>query len=70
MTQSEIWFEKFCKNIGLDCQRIDEEESKTPDYLLNINDQNIIIEVKEFSRNKEEQKSDRLLEERGYVEAL
>ena len=69
-TQSEKWFEEFCKNTGLGCHRIVVEEGKTPHYQLDIDDQRIIVEVKEFSRNKEEQESDRLLVERGYGKAL
>ena len=69
-TQSEKWFEKFCANVDLVCRRISEEDNKTPDYQLRIDDQSIIVEVKEFTRNKAEQASDRLLEERGYGEAL
>ena len=70
MTQSEQWFEEFCNSVGLIFERIEEEEEKTPDYFLDIDDQRVIVEVKEFSRNKEERESDRLLEERGYGEAL
>ena len=65
-TQSEKWFEEFCTNVGIVCHRITEEDNKTPDYQLEIDDQTIIVEVKEFTRNKEEQKSDQLLKERGY----
>lgn len=69
-TQSEEWFEQFCVSVGIDCHRISEEDDKTPDYQLQVDGQTIIVEVKEFSRNKVEQKSDRLLEERGYGEVL
>ncbi len=69
-TQSELWFEEFCENAGIDCHRILEGDDKTPDYQLQINGQRIIVEVKEFSRNKVERESDRLLEERGYGEVL
>jgi hypothetical protein len=70
MTQSEQWFEEFCAFVGLSFERIEEEEGKTPDYFLDIENKKIIVEVKEFSRNKKERESDRLLEERGYGEAL
>ena len=69
-TQSENWFEEYCSTVGISFGRIEEEQHKTPDYQLNIGSQTIIAEVKEFSRNKEERESDRLLEERGYGEAL
>jgi len=67
-TQSEKWFEIFCERAELVCQRIAEEVGKTPDYQLTINGKTIIVEVKEITRNKEEQKSDRLLMQRGYGE--
>ncbi len=70
MTQSEQWFEEFCNSVGLKFERIEEGELKTPDYFLDVDNQKIIVEVKEFARNKEERESDRLLEERGYGEAL
>lgn len=69
-TQSEKWFEEFCNNAGLNWHRIAEEDNKTPDYQIDIDNQIIIVEIKEFSRNKDEQRSDRLLEERGYGEAI
>ena len=69
-TQSEIWFEEFCAKAGIDCHRISEGGNKIPDYQLQIDGQIIIAEVKEFRRNKVEQKSDKLLEERGYGEVL
>lgn len=69
-TQSEKWFEDFCANAGLVCHRIAEEDDKTPDYQLKTDDQTIIVEVKEITRNKVEQKSDQLIEERGHGEAL
>jgi hypothetical protein len=69
-TQSEKWFEDYCANSGIACKRILEENSKTPDYELTIDSQRIIVEVKEISRNREEQASDRLLSERGYGSVL
>jgi len=69
-TQSEKWFEEFCENVGLVCNRISEGDDKTPDYQLQLDGQFIIVEVKEFSRNKVEHKSDRLLEKRGYGEGI
>jgi hypothetical protein len=69
-TQSEKLFEDCCANAGLACTRISEEASRTPDYELTIDGQRIVVEVKEFSRNKDEQESDRLLSERGYGSVL
>jgi hypothetical protein len=69
-TQSERWFAQFCATSGIPFERIPEEDTKTPDYQLTINDQKIVIEVKEIVRNDAEQRSDRLLAERGYGEGL
>lgn len=69
-TQCARWFEDYCANSGIACKRILEKDSRAPDYELTIDGQLIIVEVKEISRNKEEQKSDRLLSERGYGAVL
>jgi len=68
MTTSERWFEQFCAVRGVQCERVPEGTSKTPDYLLNIGGQVVVVEVKEITRNEEEQESDRLRAERGYGE--
>ncbi len=69
-TQSERLFENYCADARVLCERISEEDSKTPDYELRIHGQRIVVEVKEFSRNEAERESDRLLSERGYGSAL
>lgn len=69
-TPSEKVFESFCAKAGLACNRIPEEDSKTPDYELTIDGQRIIVEVKELDRNKEEQKAAQLASERGYGSGL
>ncbi len=69
-TSSEIYFENLCANLGISLTRIPEGKSKTPDYEFTIDQQLIIAEVKEMARNKEEQVSDRVLQERGYGNAL
>ena len=65
-TQSEIWFELFCKKVGWKCHRISEGKNKVPDYKVFLDDKIIIIEVKEFSQNKNEKEDQKLLDERGY----
>jgi hypothetical protein len=69
-TKSESWFEQFCASAKLECTRIEEGTSRTPDYLLKISGETVVVEVKEIQRNAEEQRSDRLLVERGYGEVL
>ena len=70
MTQSEELFERFCAEVGIEFRKIDEGNETNPDYELKIGDLTIIAEVKEFDRNDAEKTSDRLLEDRGYGEAL
>ena len=69
-TQSEKWFESFCDKKEIKYSRIEEGKNRTPDYNLIIDGTNIIVEVKEFSRNKQEKESDKQLEELGYGRAL
>jgi hypothetical protein len=68
--KSEIIFENYCHNSGIEYERIQEESSKSPDYYLIIDGQKIIIEVKEIEFNKEEQESERMLNERNYGNVL
>jgi hypothetical protein len=69
-TSSEICFEILCADLGISLTRIPAGNSKAPDYELTIDKQLIITEVKEMARNKEEQESDRVLQERGYGNVL
>ena len=68
---SELLFEDYCDRVEIDWKHIEEEaDAKTPDYELVIDGWKIIAEVKEITRNKKEQESDRLLEERVYGNVL
>ena len=68
---SELLFEDYCDRVEIDWNRIEEEDdAQTPDYELVLDGQTIIAEVKEITRNREEQESYRLLEERGYGKVL
>ncbi len=68
---SELLFEDYCDRVGIDWNRIKAEDgAKTPDYELVLDGRTIIAEVKEITRNREEQESYRLLEERGYGKVL
>jgi len=69
-TLSEELFEEYCKRRHIGCSRIQEEDTKRPDYELRIGDTTIITEVKEIHRNSEEIESDRLRAERGHGNAL
>ena len=67
MTLSETLFEKFCSDSEIKCVFIQTGETKTPDYELTIDGQQIIVEIKETNRNKDEQEYDRLIKEQGFA---
>lgn len=69
-TASEIHFENLCHDLCIPLKRIAETSGKTPDYECIIDEQLIIVEVKEITRNKEEEESHRVFQERGYGNAL
>jgi len=54
-TQSEKLFEDFCKRKDIDCKPISVRSSRTPDYCISVNGTEIVVEVKEFSPNKEDE---------------
>ena len=58
-TKSEQAFEDYCTAVGIVWTRIDESDTKRPDYSLEIDGRTVIAEVKEVDRNPEEQESDR-----------
>jgi hypothetical protein len=70
MTFSEKLFEQYCRKTGITCTRIPERREKTPDYEVRVDNQLIIVEVKEIHRSKEESESDRVLALRGYGNVL
>ena len=69
-TKSERAFEDYCTAVGIAWTRIDESDTKTPDYSLEIDGRTVIAEVKEVDRNPEEQESDRQLEATGFGKSL
>ncbi|MDN3514279.1 MAG: hypothetical protein NG747_07755 [Candidatus Brocadia sp.] len=54
MTKSEEQFERFCKSGNLTFVRLKPNGQKTPDYEVVLDDQQVIIEIKELTLNKEE----------------
>ena len=67
---SELLFEDYCKRVGIQWENIQVGTKQTPDYKLVLDDQTIIAEVKEFEKNKDEQESYRLMEDRRYGKVL
>ena len=50
-TQGEIAFWSFCHRApGYECQVVDEESGQTPDYTISVDNQKIIVEVKDIGR--------------------
>ena len=64
-TESENKFEIFCKKSGIEFYKVPEEYTKTPDYELLINQQKIIVEIKEIQPNKEDLESKKILSKTG-----
>lgn len=67
MTISATLFEKFCSASSIKCVPIQKGKNKTPDYKLTVDGCQVIAEVKEIIRNKDEQEYDRLIKERGFA---
>ncbi len=51
-TTSELAFEKFLTENGLLFQRVEEQESRTPDYLVQIGETKVFFEVKELTEDE------------------
>lgn len=60
-TISESMFEELCRSVGIDCDRVDETTTQTPDYEVGFSGHRIVAEVKQFDPNGEEAESIRLL---------
>jgi hypothetical protein len=54
MTDSEIYFERFCKRRGIECARLVEGPAKTPDYEIRVDNLHIAVEVKQIEPNRED----------------
>jgi hypothetical protein len=51
-TTSELQFEKFLTENGLLFQKVEEQETPRPDYLVQIGDAKVLFEVKEISEDE------------------
>ena len=67
--ESEILFKKFCSMHGILFRSIPcEKDEKTPDYEIVINNQKIIVEVKQIDPNEDEiKKTDELREKKSII---
>jgi hypothetical protein len=51
-TTSELAFEKFLAENGLSFQRVEEQATPRPDYLVQVGDMKVLFEVKEIAEDK------------------
>ncbi len=51
-TKGEITFEKFCTDNGLSFEKIEEETTPTPDYLITVEGIKIYVEIKQIDEDK------------------
>jgi hypothetical protein len=65
-TESETYFEAFCRRNGFELLPVPVGVDKTPDYTLTTGGRLIVVEVKEVQPTPDEVESERLAVERGY----
>jgi hypothetical protein len=51
-TTSELEFEKFLTENGLPFERVEEQQTPRPDYLVQIGDLKFLFEVKEIAEDE------------------
>lgn len=54
-TKSEYEFEKFCGLMHIFYRKVHESQQQRPDYEIVLSDQQVLVEVKQFDPNPEEQ---------------
>ena len=59
-TESETYFEQFCRRNGFALLPVPVTTTKTPDYTLTTGTQLVVVEVKEILPTAEELESERL----------
>jgi hypothetical protein len=64
-TVSEDMFEELCRSVGIACDRVPEEVSRTPDYEVKFSGHRIVAEIKQFDPNEEEAEPIRRMEAGG-----
>jgi len=66
-TESEKLFEHFCVTKSISCEKIEEESSKRPDYLISISGLKVVAEVKQLNPNKEDKAKYKEFKEKGFA---
>ena len=56
-TKSENLFTRFCEQVSIQCQRVQESQESRPDFELRIGDSRILVEVKQFDPTPEEKEA-------------
>lgn len=54
MTEAEHLFERFCREAGVECRRIGEGPTKTPDYEVRVGGLLVAVEVKQLEPNADD----------------
>ncbi len=52
-TVSETLFEQFCSQNGIDCHKIEETTTPTPDYRITLNNRPVFVELKQIDADEE-----------------
>jgi hypothetical protein len=55
MTHSEVLFERFCRERGVEFRRLPEAATRTPDYEISVGPGRAVVEVKQVEPNQREQ---------------
>ena len=61
-TAEEI-FEAYCQVKGLPLERIEKQNTRTPDYVMNVANTKVVIEVKESGTGPEKRESEKCIPE-------
>ena len=56
LTDAEVLFERFCRNLGIDFERLPEGPELTPDYVLHFQAVKVAIEVKQLEPTAADEK--------------
>src|SRR5439155_25435961 len=65
-TESETYFEEFCRRNGFTLLTVQVTTTKTPDYTLTVGGQQVVVEVKEIQPTDDELESESLATDRDF----
>src|SRR5712691_8884246 len=64
-TISETLFESLCMSRRIRCERILVTNNKTPDFVITLGAQRVVVEVKQLDPNKEDNRVEQALSTTG-----